>query len=201
MDDLRLVRRCLRREKRAWDEFIQRFSGLIYSYILSVFKSRASYQFKVNNIDDAFQEIFLLLTKDNYRKLKTYQGRNGCSLASWLRQVVINFSLDYTRNSKPLLSLDQAYKDKGRIKDFIIDQTVSAKDKLIEGERITQLKECISGLGNEEKRFLELHVNRGVSPDRLTKVFKVSRGALDMRKARIINHLRRSFRRKDGINR
>jgi len=194
MEDLKFVRRCLGKERRAWDEFIQRFSGLIYSYILGVFRSRTSYHFKANNIEDAFQDFFIYIRKNNCKKLRTFQGRNGCTLASWLRQVVINFSLDYIRGFRVNLSLDQAYNGKGSIKDTIFDQSVSIRDEMIKHERITRLKRCIQALNREERLFLELHLNKGVAVDKIAKLLRVSRGALDMRKSRIIEVLRRRLK-------
>ena len=194
MEDLKFVRRCLSKDRRAWDEFIQRFSGLIYSYILGVFKSRTSHHFKANNIEDAFQDFFIYIRKNNCKKLRTFQGRNGCTLASWLRQVVIHFSLDYIRGFRGHLSLDQAYNGEGNIKDTIFDQSGSIRDKMIKQERITRLKKCIQALDRDQRLFLELHLNKGVAVDKLAKLFRVSRGALDMRKARIIGVLRRRLK-------
>jgi len=191
MEDLKFVRRCLRKERKAWDEFIQRFSGLIYSYILSVFKSKTPHHFKTNNIEDAFQDFFIYIRKNNCKKLRTFQGKNGCTLASWLRQVVINFSLDYIRGSRGHLSLDQAYNGKGSIKDTIFDQSDSIKDKMIKQERITRLRKCVQDLTRDQRLFLELHLNKGVAVDKLARLFRVSRGAIDMRKSRIIEALRR----------
>jgi RNA polymerase sigma factor (sigma-70 family) len=178
---------------------MKRFSGLIYSYILSVFSSRVPHQFKVNNTEDAFQDFFLFLKKDKCKKLRSYKGRNGCTLASWLRQVVINFSLDYTRKYRPQLSLDQICDGKSRIGDYIVDYSPSVKDKIFNDEMLKQLRESICRLKRDQRRLLELYLTKGIPADQLAKVFKVSRGAIDMRKNRIICTLRRRFSCKDLI--
>ena len=96
MDDLEFVHRCASGDKQSWDEFVDRYSRLIYSYILSILniKSRILPQ---DNINDIFQEIIYSLIKDNFKKLKSFKARNACSLASWLRQVTINCTIDYLR--------------------------------------------------------------------------------------------------------
>jgi hypothetical protein len=38
MDDFKLIQGCLTENKRAWDEFVDRFSTLIYDAILRTFR-------------------------------------------------------------------------------------------------------------------------------------------------------------------
>ena len=107
MDDLEFVQRCVSSDKPAWDEFVERYSRLIYNYIHSVFRIKGINLSHQDNINDIFQSILLSLVKDNFKKLKSFRGKNGCTLASWLRQVTINFTLDYLRSLKTDISLDE----------------------------------------------------------------------------------------------
>ena len=66
----------------------------------------------------------------------------------------------------------------------------------ISREKINQLKDCIKGLNADDKYFLELHLNRGLSLAELKGVLRISRGAIDMRKSRIIGRLRECFKSK-----
>ena len=85
MTDLEFVQKCVSGDKRSWDEFVDRYSRLIYSYIHMTLDSAGTHTFGDDAVGDLFQDIFLSLAKDNYSKLKTFRGANGCSLASWLR--------------------------------------------------------------------------------------------------------------------
>lgn len=195
MDDLEFVQRCVRGDKLAWDEFVDKYSRLIYNYIHSILKIRGSLLTQ-ESIPDLFQEIFLSLTKDNFKKLRTFKAKNGCSLASWLRQVTVNFSIDYLRKIRPTVSIDQENDDDFSLKEVLADDAPPVTDTLSQNERIGHLKECINQLGADDKYFLELHINRGLKLKELRQHLGISRGAVDMRKSRIIERLRECFKSK-----
>jgi len=195
MDDLEFVQRCIKADKQAWNEFLKKYSRLIYNYIYSVLKTKGTVLTQ-ENINDLFQEIFLSLISDNFKKLKTFKARNGCSLASWLRQVVIHYTVDYLRKLKPVVSLEEETNDGFSLKEVLADETHSAKDRITQEESHLHLKDCIEKLDNDDKYFLELHINRSFGLEELKKMFRISRGAIDMRKGRIIDALRECFKSK-----
>jgi len=196
MDDLEFVQSCAKADSHTWEEFIQRYSRLIYSTIHGVFKRKFPDQARNSHVDDVFQEFFLLLTKNDFAKLKTFEGRNGCSLASWLRQVAVNLSLDYIRKIKPMVSLEEQSAAAGPLKDLLADSLHVPRNGLSESETIAGLKGCIDELETEGKFFLELHFEQGLSLEEVREALKISRGAVDMRKARIVKLLKDCFRRK-----
>lgn len=195
MDDLKFVQRCVRRDKLALDEFIDKYSRLIYNYIYSVLKVKGSIATE-ETVGELFQEIFLFLVKDNFKKLKSFKAKNGCSLASWLRQITVNFTIDYFRKFKPTVSIDEENDEELSLKEILADNAPSIADTLGENERLKYLKDCIKELQKDDKYFLELHINRGLSLEDLKDHFRVSRGAIDMRKARLIERLRDCFKSK-----
>lgn len=196
MTDLEFVQKCIKGDKQSWNEFIEKYSRLIYNYINYILKQRNSSLFTQENTSDIFQDIFLSLFKDNFKKLRSFKARNGCSLATWLRQVTINHTLDYARKSKPAVSLEEEDGEQCILKDLIVDKAVSAEIKAGAEEKLLLLKDCIENLDIDDKFFLEFHVNRNLSLEAIKEVFKVSRGAIDMRKSRIIDRLRECFRTK-----
>ena len=195
MDDLEFVQRCVKKDKQAWDEFVDKYSRLIYNYIHNVLNAKG-YSSSQSHANDIFQEIFCSLIKDDFKKLRTFKARNGCSLATWLLQVTINFTIDYTRKIRPTVSIDEENDDKLSLKELLADYSATVPETLSQEERIKGLKECIEKLGNDDKYFLELHINRGLRLEELRAHFKLSRGAIDMQKARIINRLRDCFKSK-----
>lgn len=196
MDDLEFVQTLVKGDKRTWDEFVDKYSRLIYNYLYSVLKNRSTRQFNQDNINDLFQEFFVNLSKDNFKKLRTFKARNGCSLASWLRSVVINFTIDYLRKSKILISLDAQNDDESSLKDMLSDGSPAITDTIAREEILVHLKDCIRGLDKNDKYFLELHMNQGLMPEALGKVLGITRSAVDMRKSRIIRRLRECFKGK-----
>jgi len=196
MNDLEFTSRCVKGDKRSWDEFVDKYSRLIYSYIHSVLKVKG-FNLAQDNINDLFQGIFLSLISDNFKKLRSFKSRNGCSLASWLRQVAVNHSIDYLRKFRQNISLDKEDEEGFSLKDVLINGSTPAIEIINNSDRLKDLKDCIKKLDSDEKYFLELHINRGLSLEVLKGHLRLSRGAIDMRKSRIIEKLRECFKGKN----
>ncbi len=196
MSDLEFVRRCVKGDKQSWDEFVNKYSRLIYNYIYSALKIKGFLSTE-ETVNDLFQEIFLTLVKDNFKKLKSFKAKNGCSLASWLRQITVNFSIDYLRKARPTVSLDEENDEESpSLKEILPDSSARITDTLSHQERLLHLKDCIKVLEKDDKYFLELHIHRGLGLEDLKAHFRISRGAIDMRKSRLIERLRDCFRNK-----
>ena len=195
MDDLEFARSCLTGDKQSWIEFLSRYSHLIYNYIYSVLTVKGR-NFSVDQVDDIYQEIFQALIKDNYRKLSTYQARNNCSLASWLRQVTINFTIDYLRRLKSTVSIDQESEEGFSLKDTIAALSPGALEFLDDQDRRKTLHECIDLLDTSEQYFIELFLEQGLTLELIKEHLLLNRGAVDMRKSRIFKKLRDCFKSK-----
>ncbi|MCM8800396.1 MAG: sigma-70 family RNA polymerase sigma factor [Candidatus Omnitrophica bacterium] len=196
MNDLKFLRRCLEGERVAWDEFLKRYSRLIYSYIYNVLKLKGKSLADSEEVENIFQEIFVFLTQDNFKKLRTFKAKNGCSLASWLRVVVINYTIDYLRKKRNLVSLEEENEQGLSLKDTLRDDSTSVLDKLESEEMLLSLKDCIERLNIEERYFLELYLNQRLALEQISRHLKLSRPAVDVRKKRIIDKLKDCFRHK-----
>ncbi len=195
MDDLGFVQACVKGDKQSWNEFLSRYSRLIYNYIYSVLTIKG-HSLPEGHVEDIFQEIFYSLIKDNYKKLTTYEGRNGCSLASWLRQVTINFTIDYLRKLKPMFSIDIETEEGLSLKDVLKDISEDTAEFLNDQDRRKALHDCVDLLEPQEKYFMELFLNQGLSLEQIREYLKINRGAVDMRKSRIFQKLQDCFKKK-----
>ncbi|MDD5431884.1 MAG: sigma-70 family RNA polymerase sigma factor [Candidatus Omnitrophica bacterium] len=197
MTDLEFVSRCVKGEKEAWNEFVDKYSNLIYRYIYSILKSNGANLSNHDQVEDIFQDIFVLLSKDNFSKFKSFSAKNNCTLASWLRQVVINHTIDCLRSLTPQASsLDEEYDDCPSLMETIADTKTTVSLTVMADEKLDALTDCIGKLGIDDKYFLSLFIDRGLKLDELKTLFGVSRGTIDMRKSRIIDRLRDCFKLK-----
>jgi RNA polymerase sigma factor (sigma-70 family) len=194
--DLEFVRKCVNGDTQFWDEFLKRYSRLIYKYIHSVLNSKNIFASNQDYVDDIFQEFFSSLIQNDCKKLKSFKARNNCSLASWLRQVIINFTLDYLRGVRQAVSLDAESDDGLSLKEVLSDGSISVPELLTREEMLESLKDCVGELSNHNKLFIELNINQGVRLEALKDLFKLSRGAIDMQKSRIMDRLRECFKKK-----
>ncbi len=82
--DRQLIERCLRKEPGAWNDFVDRYMGLIYHVIQHVAHSR-SVTFSPADVEDLCAEILLGIVDDDYTVLRRFQGRS--SLPTYLTVV------------------------------------------------------------------------------------------------------------------
>jgi RNA polymerase sigma-70 factor, ECF subfamily len=71
--DRKLIDRCLRKEPGAWNDFVDRYVGLIYHVIQHVAYARAR-NLSAEDVEDIAAEVFLKIVDDNYGVLKKFKG-------------------------------------------------------------------------------------------------------------------------------
>jgi RNA polymerase sigma-70 factor, ECF subfamily len=88
--DRNLLTRCLARKPRAWDDFVDRFMGLVLHVIDHSAQSRGRVLDAADR-EDIAAEVFLALVKDDLAVLRRFRGES--SLATYLtvitRRVVV----------------------------------------------------------------------------------------------------------------
>jgi RNA polymerase sigma-70 factor (ECF subfamily) len=71
--DRQLLDRCLRHQPRAWNDFVDRYMGLIYHVIRHVGHAR-SVELSEADVEDLAAEIFLAIVDDDYQVLRQFKG-------------------------------------------------------------------------------------------------------------------------------
>ena len=71
--DRRLLQRCLSHETGAWNDFVDRYMGLIYHVIHHVSNAR-SVVLRPADVEDVASEVFLAIVDDDYRLLREFRG-------------------------------------------------------------------------------------------------------------------------------
>lgn len=79
--DKTLLQRCLNREPGAWNDFVDRFLGLIYHVIHHTSHVR-SVSLQAEDVEDLAAEILLHIVDNNYAMLRQFRG--SASLATYL---------------------------------------------------------------------------------------------------------------------
>ncbi len=82
--DRQLIDRCLRKDPGAWNDFVDRYMGLIYHVIHHVSHAR-SIVLSTPDLEDIAAEIFLEIVDDEYGVLRRFKG--GSSLPTYLTVV------------------------------------------------------------------------------------------------------------------
>ncbi|MDD4941833.1 MAG: sigma-70 family RNA polymerase sigma factor [Candidatus Omnitrophica bacterium] len=195
MDDLQFIRSCATLDQKTWHEFLNRYSRLIYTYIYRVTVNLHGLSRSDPLIDDIFQGLLHSLIDDDCRRLRSFKGLHGCSFASWLRLVTINYTLGALRRLRPMAALDEEH-DGRSLKDDLVDAGALPDESAIYREHAVHLKECIKRLDSDDKLFVQLVVAKRMSLEAVRQLLRISRSAVDMRKSRLIERLRECFRSK-----
>lgn len=88
--DRNLLERCLAQQPKAWEDFVDRFMGLVVHVITHSAQSR-SVRLTVQDREDLCAEVFLAIIRDDFAVLRHFRGQS--SLATYLtviaRRVVV----------------------------------------------------------------------------------------------------------------
>jgi RNA polymerase sigma-70 factor (ECF subfamily) len=82
--DRQLIDRCLGKEPGAWNDFVERYMGLIYHVIHHVSHARSTV-LSAADIEDIAAEVFLGIVDDDYGVLRRFRGAS--SLPTYLTVV------------------------------------------------------------------------------------------------------------------
>jgi len=92
--DQQLLQRCLERKPRAWEDFVDRFLGLVIHVIHHSARVRGIFLTREDR-DDLCAEVMLALIQDDFAILRHFRG--GSSLATYLtvvaRRIVVRHLL------------------------------------------------------------------------------------------------------------
>jgi RNA polymerase sigma factor (sigma-70 family) len=135
-----LIKNLVEGSQEGWNEFVTRFNRLIYK----VFCSR-SFGFSREEIEELFHDFMVSMLKDDYRKVRQFEGRNECSFPSYLKKIAINMAIDRRKTlmRKHMTSLqttwDRAGTEDGRELIDTIDSGVQGpEDVLVNQEEAAQ---------------------------------------------------------------
>lgn len=82
--DRHLLQRCLESKPRAWEDFVDRFMGLVVHVVNHTARAR-SVRISPEDRDDLCAEVFLAVIKNDFAVLRNFRGQS--SLATYLTVV------------------------------------------------------------------------------------------------------------------
>jgi len=183
-----LLAGCLNREKTAWDAFVLQYSALVYHTIRKTF-SLYHTEPRTDLVEDLFQEFFLSILGDNFKKLRQFRGDKGCSLASWLRVVASRLTIDFLRQ-QGALSVE--------VTESLRSDQHDPPASLIDFEEEKLLSKALQGLPPRDRLFLDLSYRKELLPEEISSILRVSVNAVYTQKSRILDKLRETLK-KNGL--
>jgi len=140
-----LIERCISREEKAWSEFIDRFSGLVY-YSARERLGRSGIRFREQDIEDIAQDVFVEI----WEKARLEEVRERNKIGAWISIMTQTRALNYMRSKKEfLLREDELYK---------IGNISSSNSGQRHKELIEELEKLIEPFPAREKVILKLNI-------------------------------------------
>lgn len=127
------------------------YSTIHYTLFLSGFGVAS------DQVSDLFQDLLERLLEDDGKALRTYQGRDGCSFAGWLKSVAIRHVYSFIRAQKLHVSTEtlteatlHCYLDR-------VDPAAEAPDAEIQEEQLASVKSALPLLNEREHLVYQLY--------------------------------------------
>jgi RNA polymerase sigma-70 factor, ECF subfamily len=152
--DRNLLERCLQKKPRAWEDFVDRFMGLVYHVIRHTAQARGV-SIAPEDRDDLCADVFLAIIKNDFGLLRNFRGQS--SLATYLtvvaRRIVVRELL--ARRASARLA-DVAEHPAQRIADphGAMEQRVSDQE---------EVQRLLGGLQEGEARVVRMYHLEGKS--------------------------------------
>ena len=188
-EDGLLLAECLTGDRRAWERLIAGKSRLVYYAIRMTFQSKAA-DFEEEEIEDLHNEIFTSLFANDCHKLRSFEGRGGCTLASWIRLIATRTTLTYLSRSRRIVPVSTAPDDERDPLESVPDDSPGADETLARQGDLMRLRVAVDDLSPEDRLFVTLHFEREMALPAVAAVMRLSLNALYSRKHRIIKRLR-----------
>ena len=182
--DRNLLERCLERKSRAWEDFVDRFMGLVVHVVNHTAQAR-SVRLSPEDRDDLCAEVFLNIIKDDFAILRHFRGQS--SLATYLtvvtRRIVVKRMM-MERKSTPLR--DGGARQAAR---EVADDRAQPEQRISDSEQVERLLE---GLGDGESRIVRMYHLEGKSYHEISKAVGVSENSIGPILSRARGKMRRT---------
>ncbi|MFV2065859.1 MAG: RNA polymerase sigma factor [Pirellulales bacterium] len=133
--DRNLIQRCLAREPNAWQNFVDRYMGLVVHVISHTAQCR-SYRLTPEDHDDLAAEVFLALIRDDFAVLRRFRGQS--SLATYLTVVARRVVVHQLLSRKMATPLSEGEFE-------TLPQGTSTIQQVADREQVEQLLEKLDG--------------------------------------------------------
>jgi RNA polymerase sigma-70 factor (ECF subfamily) len=185
--DRNLLERCLQGKSRAWEDFLDRFLGLVIHVINHTAQAR-SVRLTPEDRDDLCAEVFLAIIRRDFLLLRNFRGQS--SLATYLtvvaRRIVVKALLS-RRSAAPLGNGAEQHAAR-----TLPDPHPGAEQRLSNREEVERL---LDGLSGSEAQVVRMYHLEGMSYQQISSALGTPENSIGP----ILSRAREKMRRA-GVN-
>lgn len=190
-DDKALLAGCLAGRRASQEALVRRFSNLVYASIQGVAKSKAAV-LSMQDREDLHSTVFVLLFEHRCRKLRQFRGKNGCSLASWIRMITVRAVLDHLRRSRDALAQPERVVGLDMIGEPA-QAGPGALSHLIADEQKRLIAESLHTLSARDQLMIRMHCLEGCPLSHVAQALHLSDTNVHSVKHRSIERLKKAI--------
>ena len=172
-EDRQLIAKCLSGDRSVWETLVRRFSNLVYQTVRSTFLIK-QIPFNKQDLEDLHNTVFLRFFEQGCAKLKLYQGRNGCTLASWIRIVTVRIVLNHLRKKGVDGPLWEKKKTPVEELSWLRGEDQGPLALMESAEQEKLVHEGMESLAPRDRLFMKLHVDQGLAVEEVADAMQIS---------------------------
>jgi RNA polymerase sigma-70 factor, ECF subfamily len=182
--DRNLLERCLQRKPRAWEDFVDRFMGLVVHVVNHTARAR-SVRLTPADRDDLCAEVFLTTIKNEFALLRNFRGKS--SLATYLTVVARRIVVKELLSRMPAARLgDGTAMDSLQA---VADSQPSVEERLGNQEEVQRL---LGGLQGTEAQVVRMYHLEGKSYQEISSAVGMPENSIGPILSRARNKMRRA---------
>lgn len=170
--DRTLLERCLARKPRAWEDFVDRFMGLVFHVVNHTAQCRSILLSSADR-EDLVADVLLAIVANDYAVLRRFRGES--SLATYLtviaRRVVVRRLLE-SHTATPLSQTPHAESANASDRQSTIDPV---EQRIADQEEVERL---IGQLDDGEARVMRLYHLEGKSYQEISRIVGMPTGSV-----------------------
>ncbi|GAB4177378.1 MAG: sigma-70 family RNA polymerase sigma factor [Calditrichia bacterium] len=168
--DLKIVERILKGDEKAYNELVEKYSGLIFSIVYKLIGNKA-------DAEDLAQEIWLKI----YKGLGSYNGE--FALTTWIMKIASNHTIDFLRKKKlktTSIHGEDSKDQNQRIPQFE-SKTFTPEEDLLQTERIKMIEKAIDDLPEKYKQIIILRHREEKDYNEIAEIMNIPLGTVKAR--------------------
>jgi RNA polymerase sigma-70 factor (ECF subfamily) len=198
--DRGLIRACTKRQSGAWEEFIDRYSALVYHVIWKALRSETqTIGSSTVEVEDICSEVFSQIVANNFKLLKSFEWR--CKFSTWLGIITYRTTRQAIhRNRHAAFSLDDRNPGSNNdllLKDIIQDHRAQAEENVELGEVRHMVHEALASLPTRDQLVLKFFYFEGKKYAEIARILGISSSlvgtAIFRAKLRLAQKLQHNF--------
>lgn len=199
--DCELIESCIKKDKRAWDIFVERYSKLVLWAVRDRL-TRFRYNFDNDDVEDIHQEVFVSLWSAN----KLVQIKDRRKVAGWIAMVAGNAAIDYFKKMKRQMppnaisifeeAISSAEGEGETLEELLPAKIGNPSREFHLNELRAMLDATLESLAPKEKMVIKLNLLHGMKHREIAEALKLPINTISTIIARTKGELKERLKRK-----